>query len=332
MTNSILTDLASNSIVDIQLGLVAAANIVMPPMGQLVPILSERVISLTSHSSHLVRKKALILLNHLCGLDPGLWTATVSSVVIGCLSDSNPGVAATALQITACLISDADSPTNISSAVVVALQLHSQAVQSKLPPDFVYKGHMAPFLRMDVTWTLRKLPFTISKSPHLCEQVASVLIAPLEESPSYCNELVIQSLIHETILTIANLPCCSSLVPLAIKHISSFLTSRHHSTVYTGLCGLEALFKQQPPVLTKEHEKSIMSCLGHSDPTIKKRTMQLLVVLASKDNVGSVVDNILGHVKRQEGDCSQVVEQVAALVERFGENLDWKASTMLRIV
>ena len=114
------------------------------------------------------------------------------------------------------------------------------------------------------------------------------------------NLLFSPFIIHETILTIANLPCCSSLVPLAIKHISSFLTSRHHSTVYTGLFGLEALFKQQPPVLTKEHEKSIMSCLRHSDPAIKKQTLQLLVVLASKDNVGSGVDNILGHVKRQE--------------------------------
>jgi hypothetical protein len=95
---------------------------------------------------------------------------------------------------------------------------------------------------------------------------------------------------------------------------------------------LEVIFKQQPPVLTKEQEVSIMSCLGHSDPAIKRRTLQLLVVLASKENVGSVVDNILGHVKMQEGDCIQVLEQVAALVERFGENLDWKASTMLRVV
>jgi len=332
VTNSILRDLESNNIVDIQMGLVAAANLVKPPMVTLVPLLSERVISLTSHRSHLVRKKALILLNHLCDLDRSLWEAAVSSVVIGCLSDINPGVAATALQVTACLASDNDSPSNISSAMVAGLHLQSQALASKLPEDFLYKGHMAPFLRMDITRLFRKLHITIGKSPHLSEQVKSVLTSCLEESPSDIKDLVVQSLIYETILTVAHLPCCHDLVPLALKHISSFLTSRHQSTVYTGICGLEVLFKQQPPSLTKEQEVAIMSCLSHKDPAIRRRTLQLLVVLASKENVGSVVDNIVGHVKRQGGDCSQVLEQVAALVDRFGESLDWKASTLLRVV
>merc|ERR1719369_590752 len=329
ITNSILTDLSSSNIMEIQLGLVAATNIVQPPLAQLGPILAERAVSLVSHSSHLVRKKALILLHHLCDLEPALWLATVSSVVISSLSDSNPGVAATALQVTACLISEADSPASTSSALVAGLHLHSQASDRKLPADFLYKGHMAPFLRMDIARLLRKLAASVEKSQTLSEQVRSVLVTPLEENAGDSKELVLQSLIHETILTIASLPSCTSLVPLALRHISSFLTSRHHSTVYTGLCGLEALFKQQPPSLTKEQEKSIMSCLGHTDPSIKKKTLQLLVVLTSKENVISVVDNILGHVKRQDGDCSQVVDQVAEPVDRFGGNLDWRASTML---
>jgi len=333
VTNSILTDLASSSIIDIQLGLVAATNIVQPPLAQLVPILADRAVILATHTSHLVRKKSLILLHHLCQLDPGLWLAgTVSTVVIGCLSDTNPGVTATALQVTASLVSDNDSPANTSSAMVAALHLHSQVMEKKLPGDFLYKGHMAPFLRMDIARLLRKLPAAIQRSKTLSEQILSVLTVPLEESPGDCKDLVVQSLIYETIQTIATLPCCSTLIPLALRHISNFLTSRHHSTVYTGLCGLEALFSQQPPTLTKEQEKSIMSCLGHTDPSIKKKTLELLVVLASKDNVVAVVDNILGQVKKQDSDCRQVVDQVAGLVDKFVENLDWRASTMLRVV
>ena len=333
VTNTILTDLASTSIIDIQLGLVAANNIIQPPLAQLVPILADRAVILATHTSHLVRKKSLILLNHLCQLDTGLWLAgTVSSVVIGCLSDTNPGVAATALQVTASLISDNDSPANTNSAMVAALHLHSQVMEKKLPGDFLYKGHMAPFLRMDIARLLRKLPAAIQKNKTLSDQITSVLTVPLEEGPGDCKDLVVQSLIYETIKTIAILPCCTSLVPLALRHISNFLTSRHHSTVYTGLCGLEDLFSQQPPILTKEQENSIMSCLGHTDPSIKKKTLELLVVLASKDNVVAVVDNILGQVKKQDSDCSQVVDQVAGLVEKFVENLDWRASTMLRVV
>ena len=40
-----------------------------------------------------------------------------------------------------------------------------------------------------------------------------------------------QALVQETVLTVAALPCCSSLLVPALKQVGSFLTSRHHSTV-----------------------------------------------------------------------------------------------------
>ena len=55
LTNTILRDIASNNLVDIQLGLVAAGNLVTQKLVQLVPVLVDRVIPLLKHSSHLVR-------------------------------------------------------------------------------------------------------------------------------------------------------------------------------------------------------------------------------------------------------------------------------------
>ena len=55
LTNTILIDISSSNMIDIQLGLVAAANLVTKHLIQLVPVLVERVTPLLRHSCHLIR-------------------------------------------------------------------------------------------------------------------------------------------------------------------------------------------------------------------------------------------------------------------------------------
>ena len=61
ITNTIMKDLNSSNILDIQLGLVAASCLVTSP--HLQPMLLPRLLQLASHNSHLVRKKVLIVLH-----------------------------------------------------------------------------------------------------------------------------------------------------------------------------------------------------------------------------------------------------------------------------
>ena len=68
--------------------------------GQLVPELVTRVNSLTGHSCHLVRTRALVTLDHLVSQEPGQWGAA-RAAVLARLADPSPGVAAAAIQVSA---------------------------------------------------------------------------------------------------------------------------------------------------------------------------------------------------------------------------------------
>ena len=58
-----------------------------------------------------------------------------------------------------------------------------------------------------------------------------------------------------------------------------------------------------------------------------------MLVLATRENVSAVLDRIVVYVKsRGEEEGGQVVRQAAELVVRLGKELDWKASTLLRLV
>ena len=200
---------------------------------------------------------------------------------------------------------------------------------------------------------------------------------------------------HETVLTVAALPCCSALLVPALKQVGSFLTSRHHSTVrhyykllvhelpqsmyivrpylwvltpfpvqvYTGLCGLAALFTSRPPALSPEQvqscpvvttvlyqsqEAGVLGCLDHTDPAIQTRAALLLVSLAQPNSqvlqspqlgVKQVVlqvrtaERVLGLAGRLgPGDCSRLVGAVAGLADTWPEqcNTAWRAATLLR--
>ena len=339
VTNTILRDLASSNLVDIQLGLVAAANLITRSLISLVPVLVEKVVALLRQSCHLVRKKSVTVLDHLCDLEPSCWTDVCPSV-IGCLADSNPGVAVASVQVLSRHLTSRDGESAVKLAVMVSLELHQMMTSEDcdLPSDYQYRGHTAPHLQIYCTRVYRRAPEVVIGDPDLSDRVISQLQSSLNVFTG-CKDLIIQALIYETVLTISSLSTASCLLPLALRSVGGFLTSRHHSTVYTGLCALDAIFRQRPPRLTEDQEAAVLTCLGHSDPAIQRRAAELLLVVASQENVMSIVDRVLAHVagsgSNSNSDYSMVVDRVVILVERFGDSVqdcDWKASTLLRIV
>ena len=338
VTNTILRDLSSTNLVDIQLGLVATANLITRHLISLVPVLVEKVVTLLRHSCHLVRQKSVALLDHLCDLESSCWSE-VSSSVIGCLADANPGVAVASVQVLSKHLSSSDGDAAVRLAVAASLEFHQKMTseETHLPADYHYRGHCVPHLQIYCVRLYRRVSDQVSRTPDLSDNIISSLQSILNEFTG-CKDLIIQALLYETVLTISSLPTAACLLPAALRSVGSFLTSRHHSTVYTGLCALDAIFRQRPPRLTGDQEAAVLSCLSHPDPAIQRRAAELLLVVASKDNVMSIVDRVLAHVA-ESGSCktnySMVVDRVVILVERFGDSVqdcDWKASTLLRIV
>ena len=331
LTNSIIRDLSSNNTLDVQLGLVAAANIVNSSMLDLLPLLVCRAAGLLSHRSHLVRSKSLVLLDWLCQLDPSQWPP-VCTAVIHCLEDTNPGVVIFAVQVLSRHLSDSDGHTRLVIGAVMELQL-SLTDGSKIPSDYHYKGHCVPHLHIYCVKIYRRVASTISSDRSICDGVISLLQSCLT-SHLGCKDLIIQALLYEVVLTVSSIEGARCLLPLCLRSLSSFLSSRHSSVVYCGLCGLEEIFRLRSGGTTREQEGAVLACLGHPDTNIQRRAAQLILLLASPENLVSIVDRVLAHLARARADYSLVLERLLDILEKFGENADcdWRAGTLLRII
>ena len=330
LTNTVLRDLSSSNMSELQMGLVAAASLATPPISTpgLAESLMDRALPLTSHGTPQVRLKAVALVHHLCAHQPQLWEERGGSTLLRSLSDQSPGVAAAALQAVASLSREEEAEV----AMAAALHLLQQLEEGKMPQDFHYRGHTAPFLRIHLARLFRRLHSPVDAREAWSEKVSNALSAWLEEAAN-CRDTVIAALGHEAVLTVALLESCRSLVPAALSHVSALLQSRHHSHVYTGLQGLQSLFERHPPCLSADQERVVLSCLSHPDVAIQRRTLQLVLILATKENLPAVLDRIVVYVKeKDEEESGEVVEQAAELVEQLGDSLDWRASSLLRLV
>ena len=223
VTNSILRDLASTNLVDIQLGLVAAANLITRSLISLVPVLVEKVITLLRHSCHLVRKKSVTLLDHLCDLEPSCWSEVCSSV-IGCLGDPNPSIAVASVQVLSKHLSSTDGDAAVRLAVLASLEFCQKMTseESELPADYTYRGHVTPHLQIYCVRVYRRASEQVSRSPDLSDKIISCLHSILNEFTG-CKDLIIQALLYEAVLTISSLTSAACLLPLALRSVGAFL-------------------------------------------------------------------------------------------------------------
>ena len=332
LTNSIIRDISSNNIVDVQLGLVAAANIVNSSMLDLVPLLVCRAAGLLSHRSHLVRSKSLILLDWLCQLEPSQW-AQVCPAVIHCLEDVNPGVVIFAVQVLSLHLSDSDGHDKLVVSAVTELHQSLTDGSSKIPSDYHYKGHSVPHLHIYCVKIYRRVASSITSDRSVCDGVIPLLQSCLTSNLG-CKDLIIQALVYEVVLTVSSIEGAHCLLPLCLRSLSGFLSSRHSSVVYCGLSGLEEILRLRSGGTTRDQEAAVLSCLGHPDTNIQRRAAQLILLLASRDNLVSIVDRVLAHVARARADYSAVLDRLVNIMEKYGDNADcdWKASTLLRII
>ena len=209
----------------------------------------------------------------------------------------------------------------------------SLADGNKIPSDYHYKGHTVPHLHIYCLQIYRRVASTISSDRAICDGVISLLQSCLTLHLG-CKDLIIQALIYEVVLTVSRIEGAQCLLPLCLRSLSSFLSSRHSSVVYCGLCGLEEIFRIRSGGTTRDQQTAVLSCLAHPDTNIQRKAAQLILLLASRDNLVSIVDRVLAHVARDRSDYSSVLDRLVSIMEKYGDNVDcdWKASTLLRII
>uniref|UniRef100_A0A8C2U8X1 AP-4 complex subunit epsilon n=1 Tax=Coturnix japonica TaxID=93934 RepID=A0A8C2U8X1_COTJA len=102
----------------------------------------------------------------------------------------------------------------------------------------------------------------------------------------------------------------------------------NHNITY-GLKALTCVI-QQDPNLALEHQMTIIECLDHPDPIIKRETLEILYRITNGHNVIVIVQKMLDYLKetKEEYAIITLAGKIAELAEKYAPNNEWFIQTM----
>ncbi|XP_073159975.1 AP-4 complex subunit epsilon-1 isoform X3 [Lepidochelys kempii] len=102
----------------------------------------------------------------------------------------------------------------------------------------------------------------------------------------------------------------------------------NHNITY----GLKALTYviQQDPNLALQHQMTIIECLDHPDPIIKRETLELLYRITNGQNVTVIVQKMLDYLRqsKEEYTIINLTGKIAELAEKYAPDNEWFIQTM----
>ena len=212
--------------------------------------------------------------------------------ILECLSDSDPGVVATSIQVLKSLIraqstaKSKETGKTLLALLQPLLGIQDQILSGRFPNEYIYKGHEAPFVQVEI-WQLIGLILRDEPCPETeLESLTDSLLVAMDSAN--IKEAIGQAVVLECVGVIAvmnRFALDAGLTNKALAYVNKFLgSSKHNNAKLTGLAALELLLKHSPPSLTDVQESNVLECLKHFDDSIRRKTLCLLYVLASKNN------------------------------------------------
>uniref|UniRef100_A0A2K6FME9 AP-4 complex subunit epsilon n=1 Tax=Propithecus coquereli TaxID=379532 RepID=A0A2K6FME9_PROCO len=204
-----------------------------------------------------------------------------------------------------------------------------QVVGGKLPVDFNYHSVPAPWLQIQLLRILRLLGKDDQRTSELMYDVLDESLRRAE-----LNHNVTYAILFECVHTIYSIYPKSELLEKAAKCIGKFVLSPKINLKYLGLKALTYVI-QQDPTLALQHQMTIIECLDHPDPIIKRETLELLYRITNAQNITVIVQKMLEylHQSKEEYVIVNLVGKIADVlvlntVDTYAPDNAWFIQTM----
>eukprot|EP00096_Caligus_rogercresseyi_P004346 TRINITY_DN1857_c0_g1_i1.p1 TRINITY_DN1857_c0_g1~~TRINITY_DN1857_c0_g1_i1.p1 ORF type:complete len:745 (+),score=140.84 TRINITY_DN1857_c0_g1_i1:100-2334(+) len=331
LVNTILKDLGSKNIVEINLALIASSSHIIPD--EVLPLLLPSLTSKTTHIKDFIRKKALSSIHGLLKRKPEL-ASQLEAPTRRCLMDTSPGVLSVALQ----MAKDLAPRVDLRDALPGILDIAEQILEERLPKETSYKGLCAPWILFDVISLVSVISGSCGRMKiETSERIGQLLKRLLGRSAS--KEMIAYALTYECIKGISVLDdkgLRSELLTKALPFVSKFLQDKNSNVKYMGIASMELLFGCNEELsLTSDQEKVVSSCLNYPDETIRRKTLSLLYVLANEKNVKQICKTLLNYIKESDDKVKrrEFLEKASDLTQKFkaSQGLDWYVNILLRL-
>ncbi|XP_048188472.1 AP-4 complex subunit epsilon-1 [Perognathus longimembris pacificus] len=318
LVNTVVKDLQSTNLVEICMALTVVSQIFPQEMiPAVLPLIEDKL----QHSKEIIRRKAVLALYKFHLIAPN----QVQHIHIKfrkALCDRDVGVMAASLHIYLRMIKE--NPSGYKDLTGSFVTILKQVVGGKLPVDFNYHSVPAPWLQIQL---LRILGLLGKDDQRTSELMYDVLDESLRRAE--LNHNVTYAILFECVHTVYSIYPKSDLLEKAAKCIGKFVLSPKINLKYLGLKALTYVI-QQDPTLALQHQMTIIECLDHPDPIIKRETLELLYRITNTQNVTVIVQKMLEylHQSKEEHIIVNLVGKIAELAEKYAPDNSWFIQTM----
>ncbi|XP_075129552.1 AP-4 complex subunit epsilon-1 [Leptodactylus fuscus] len=318
LVNTVLKDLQSTNLVEVCMALTVVSQIFPREMiPAALPLIEDKL----QHSKEIVRRKAVLALYKFYLIAP-TQVQHIHEKFRKALCDRDVGVMAASLHIYLQVIKD--NPSGYKDLTGSFVTILKQVVGGKLPVDFNYHSVPAPWLQIQLLRILRLLG---KDDPGTSNLIYDVLDESLRRAE--INHNITYAILFECVQTIYTIYPKSDLFEKAAKCIGKFVLSPKINLKYLGLKALTYVI-QQDPNLALQHQMTIIECLDHPDPIIKRETLELLYRITNEQNVIVIVQKMLEYLKQSKDEYTVIalVGKIADLAEKYSPSNQWFVETM----
>ena len=320
LINTIQKDLKSSNLLEISFALIAVSKLVTAEM---VPALTALVGPLLTHSSAMIRRRAMIAFHRMVQLSD---TDDVHAVIRRSLVDSDPGVMAVGLNpIWDLAKSDPNSCRNLLPSLVNIL---GQIIDHKLPRDFDYHRMPAPWIQIRLVAILGLLAENDQAASNLIYDVIGETMRRADLGSNAGTAVV-----FEVIKTATKIVPNHSLLEHASLIVSKFLAPEaSHNFKYLGVTCLSKLVAVNPSYATA-HQLRVVVCLDDDDETLRRQTLDLLFKMTNHTNVAIVVERMLSQMKISGETVfkKSLGDRIFQLAEQFAPSNEWYLQTVNQV-
>ncbi|XP_074863416.1 AP-4 complex subunit epsilon-1 isoform X2 [Carettochelys insculpta] len=318
LVNTVVKDLQSTNLIEVCMALTVVSQIFPREMiPAVLPLIEDKL----QHSKEIIRRKAVQALYKFYLIAPNQ-VQHIHDKFRKALCDRDVGVMAASLHIYLKMVKEnASGYKGLTESFVTILK---QVVGGKLPIDFNYHSVPAPWLQIQL---LRILGLLGKDDPRTSELMYDVLDESLRRAE--INHNMTYAILFECVQTIYTIYPKSDLLEKAAKCIGKFVRASKINLKYLGLKALTYVV-QQDPNLALQHQMTIIECLDHPDPIIKRETLELLYRITNEQNVTVIVQKMLDYLRqsKEEYTIISLTGKIAELAEKYAPDNEWFIQTM----
>ncbi|XP_019176734.1 PREDICTED: AP-1 complex subunit gamma-2-like [Ipomoea nil] len=325
VTNSIKQDLNHGNQYIVGLALCALGNICSAEMARDLAPEVERLLQFRDPN---IRKKAALCSIRIIKKVPDLAENFINAAVC-LLKEKHHGVLITGIQLCTdlCKVSTEALEHFRKKCTDGLVKVLKDVVNSPYAPEYDISGITDPFLHIRLLRLLRILGQGDADASDSMNDILAQVATKTESNKNAGN-----SILYECVGAIMSIEDNGGLRVLAINILGRFLSNRDNNIRYVALNMLmRAVMVDSQAV--QRHRATIIECVKDSDPSIRKRALELVYLLVNESNVKPLTKELIEYLEASDLEFrGDLTAKICSIVEKFYPEKIWYIDQMLKVL